>query len=90
MTLTKRLLLTAALVLLAAASADARPRLFGRRAQPCQTCQPAQPAPVQPQYRQSAPAVVLPQVSALTLPAAPVRGLIQTVGGCVGGICPAR
>lgn len=84
MKLLKKLALTAGVLLLAAADSHARPRLFGRRCQPCQAAQPTayQPA-IRPVY-QPAPAVVMPTTGLLTLPAR----VVQAVGGCVGGVCP--
>ncbi len=92
MKLLKKLALTAAVLVLAAGTADARPRLFRR------TC--VSPAPVRvttaPQYDAiPAPAVpvptippqvVMPAVGEVTLPAR----VVQTAGGCVGGVCGAR
>ena len=93
----KKLLLTACVALLTAATADAFPRrLMARRA-----C--VSPAPVRmtaPQYDtiprplvpvptippQGFAPVVMPAVGVLTMPAR----VVQTVGGCVGGVCPIR
>jgi len=79
----KLLVLTAAALLLVAADGHARPRLFGRR---CQPCQAAQPATYRPAVSPPAPAVVMPAAGLLTLPAR----VVQAVGGCVNGVCPPR
>lgn len=82
----KLLVLTAAVLLLVAADGHARPRLFGRRCQPCQAAQPTAYRPAAQPVSQPAPAVVMPTSGLLTLPGR----VVQAVGGCINGVCPTR
>lgn len=94
----KKLLLLAAVLLGTAATADARPRLIHRQRcvspAPVPTTQAPRydtiPRPVVPVPAIPPGVLVMPQTGVLNLPNAPVRSLVQTVGGCLNGMCPVR
>lgn len=97
----KKLFLTACVALLGTATADACSRRQERQQErqarrQCVSPAPARPAQAAPQYDTIPrpvvpvpaipPGVVMPSTGLLTLPAR----VVQSAGGCVGGVCPTR
>lgn len=88
----KKLALTAACLLLAAASADACPHRRQARQQaredrrPCATQAPVEAPPT---YQAAPPqSVVMPATGYVVLPSRPVIHGVQPFGQCFNGVCP--